>query len=100
MFKPKGEIPQDIPDMFNSREVIKDGVGVLHVVKKPSQILPYCVIKLRDESLPTMTKTVTKTGDQPLTGQMTWTKNSSTIPGYPNCGMIIITYKMMPGIQT
>ena len=42
----------------------------------------------------------TKTGDQPLTGQMTWTKNSRTIPGYPNCGIIIITYKMMPGIQT
>ena len=56
MFKPKGEIPPDIPDMFDSREVIKDGVGVLHVVKKPSQILPYCVIKLREESLPTMTK--------------------------------------------
>ena len=42
----------------------------------------------------------TKTGDQPCAGQMTWNKNTWTIPGYHNCGMIIITYNMMPGIQT
>ena len=28
-----------------------DGSGVIHVVKNPSQILPYCVIKLRNKAL-------------------------------------------------
>ena len=51
MFQPRGEIPPGIPDTFDSREVIKDGVGIVHVVKKPSQILPYCVIKLKQESI-------------------------------------------------
>ena len=32
-------------------EVIKDGVGIVHVVKKPCQILPYCIIKLKNEAL-------------------------------------------------
>merc|ERR1712183_872015 len=103
MFKPKGEIPPDIPDMFDSREVIKDGVGVVHVVKKPSQILPYCIIKLKKDSItstglhnitqpsinsshgqfinnsqplasPTPMINVT-TGNQPITGQMTWNRH-------------------------
>ena len=42
----------------------------------------------------------TKTGDQPVTGRMTWTKHSRNIPGYPNFVTIIITYLMAPGIQT
>ena len=42
----------EIPDEFDSREVrAADGSAVIHVVKKPSQILPYCVIKLKKESL-------------------------------------------------
>ena len=32
----------------------------------------------------------TKTGDQPLTGQMTWAKNPASIPGYAECGAIVI----------
>ena len=28
-----------------------DGSGVIHVVKNPSQILPYCVIKLMNKAL-------------------------------------------------
>ena len=59
LFKPKGEIPPDISDEFDSREVIKDGVGVVHVVKKSSQILPYCIIKLKKDSLIKMTKATT-----------------------------------------
>ena len=42
----------EIPEEFDSREVrAEDGSAVIHVVKKPSQILPYCVIKLKKESL-------------------------------------------------
>jgi len=50
-FHPRGEIPGDIPDMFDSREIIKDGMGIVHVVKKTAQILPYCIIKLKSQSL-------------------------------------------------
>ena len=50
-FHPRGEIPGDIPDMFDSREIIKDGMGIVHVVKKTAQILPYCIIKLKTQSL-------------------------------------------------
>ena len=42
----------EIPDEFDSREVrAADGSAVIHVVKRPSQILPFCVIKLKKESL-------------------------------------------------
>ena len=49
--KPLSEQPE-IPQMFDSREVrAADGSSVIHVVKKPSQVLPYCVVKLKDVSL-------------------------------------------------
>ena len=49
--KPLSEQPE-IPEMFDSREVrAADGSSVIHVVKKPSQVLPYCVVKLKDVSL-------------------------------------------------
>ena len=57
-FQPRGVVPADIPTMFDSREVIKDGVGLVHVVKKPSQILPYCIIKLKKDSVMNMNKTI------------------------------------------
>ena len=42
----------DIPEQFDSRKVLADdGSGVIHVVKGPSQVLPYCVINLKNESL-------------------------------------------------
>ena len=42
----------DIPEQFDSRKVLADdGSGVIHVVKRPSQVLPYCVINLKNESL-------------------------------------------------
>ena len=31
--------------------VTRDGSGVIHVVRRPAQILPYCVIQLKSESL-------------------------------------------------
>ena len=42
----------------------------------------------------------TKTGDQPLSGQMTWSRGAGSLPGYPDNGIISITYNMLPGIQT
>jgi len=46
-----GEQP-DIPRGFDSRQVItKDGSSVIHVVKETSQILPYCVIQLKNDSI-------------------------------------------------
>ena len=50
-FHPRGEIPGDIPEMFDSREIIKNGMGIVHVVKNTEQILPYCIIKLKSQSL-------------------------------------------------
>ena len=42
----------EIPDQFDSRNVkTRDGSGVIHVVKRPAQILPYCIIQLKNDSL-------------------------------------------------
>ena len=39
---------QDIPMEFNSREILSNnGTSVIQVVKTASQILPYCVLKLK-----------------------------------------------------
>jgi len=52
VFKPQGSTPADIPDQFDSREIqAVDKQGVIHVVKNPAQILPYCVIQLKNQSL-------------------------------------------------
>jgi len=52
-FTPRpGTLQPDIPDQFDSREVkTRDGSGVIHVVKRPAQVLPYCIIQLKNESL-------------------------------------------------
>ena len=48
-FKPQpGREQPEIPSHFESREVLaRDGASVIHLVKSPSQILPYCVIRLK-----------------------------------------------------
>ena len=52
VFKPNGSIPDDIPNQFDSRVVQGiDKQSVIHVVKNPDQILPYCIIKLKNQSL-------------------------------------------------
>ena len=52
-FKPQpGRDQPEIPSHFESREVLaRDGTRVIHLVKSPSQILPYCVIRLKNEAL-------------------------------------------------
>lgn len=52
VFRPQGLAPPDIPEEFDSREVVAmDKEGVIHVVKSPDQILPYAVIQLKNQSL-------------------------------------------------
>ena len=53
LFTPKPLSEQgEIPEIFDSREVrAADGSSVIHVVKNPSQVLPYCVVQLKRESL-------------------------------------------------
>jgi hypothetical protein len=226
-FKPHGVPPPEISEEYDSREVqSNDSQGVIHVVKHPAQILPYCVIKLNKQSVtsqyikpsqcvqpsapvqgiqpnlpaqcvqpklssypsnapdqagwsvvkddqPTSYNNITiiertmqnftslttsseddqtcsiccdplsiekvvsllkcghkfhslciqevishqtgqqhiqcpncqtihgiKTGNQPIDGEMSWRKNSVNIPGYPDCGMIVIKYAMVDGVQT
>lgn len=52
LFRPQGSAPEEIPAQYDSREVrSSENEGVIHVVKRPTQILPYCVIKLKNQSL-------------------------------------------------
>ena len=53
LFTPKPLLEQgEIPEIFDSREVKStDGSSVIHVVKKPSQVLPHCVVQFKNESL-------------------------------------------------
>ena len=53
IFNPKPESKQpEIPEDFDSREVkASEGSSVIHVVRKPSQVLPYCVIQLKNGAL-------------------------------------------------
>ena len=53
LFTPKPLSKQpEIPEIFDSREVrAPDCSSVIHVVKKPSQVLPYCVVQFKNEAL-------------------------------------------------
>ena len=53
LFTPKPQTKQpEVPEMFDSREVkASDGSSVIHVVKNPSQVLPYCVVQFKNEAL-------------------------------------------------
>jgi len=43
-----GPRTQVIGETFDSREVVKDGVTTMYVIKNTDQILPYCVINLQN----------------------------------------------------
>jgi len=54
LFQPQGVAPGDIPEEYDAREVqatASDSQGIIHVIKTPAQILPYCVIQLKKQSL-------------------------------------------------
>ena len=74
VFRPQGAPPPDIPDMFDSREIqtSSEQQGVIHVVKNPVQILPYCVIQLKSQSLTTRhVKPCMNTGNMKATCHVT-----------------------------
>ena len=52
-YRPRPQIvQQEIPDEYDSRKVMtRDGSEVIHVVRSPTQILPYCIIQLKNDSL-------------------------------------------------
>ena len=50
-YYPNGDVPPEIPDEFDSRIVMKDGLEVVTVVKNPDQILPYCIIYLKQDRI-------------------------------------------------
>ena len=48
-YYPDGHPPPEILDEYDSRVVIKDGLEVVTVVKKASQILPYCIVNIKPD---------------------------------------------------
>ena len=48
-YYPNGQTPPPIPDEFDSRIVIKDGLELVTIVKKASQILPYSIINIKED---------------------------------------------------
>ena len=51
IYRPDGSNPPEIPDDFDSRVVMRDGLEVLTVVKHPDQIVPYCIINIKSERI-------------------------------------------------
>jgi len=45
-YHPTGSTPPPIPAEYDSRVVIRDKIPVVIVVKRPDQILPYCIVNL------------------------------------------------------
>jgi len=77
VFRPQGIAPEDLSDEHDSREIrSNDKQGVIHVVNKPSQIMPYCVINIKRECItadftkPSCTLAPTANNN----GQEGWTK--------------------------
>merc|ERR1711973_294884 len=46
-YYPNGLTPPEIPDEFDSRVIIRDGLEVVTVIKKASQILPFCIVNIK-----------------------------------------------------
>jgi len=48
-YQPTGAPPPEIPEEFDSRVIMRDGIAVVIVLKKPQQILPFCIINVKRE---------------------------------------------------
>jgi len=46
-YYPNGLTPPEIPEDFDSRVIIREGLEVVTVVKKASQILPFCIVNIK-----------------------------------------------------
>ena len=51
LYHPQGQTPPAIPENYDSREVIRDGLAVINVVSSVDQILPYCIINVKQQLL-------------------------------------------------
>ena len=51
LYHPQGQTPPAIPENYDSREVIRDGLAVINVVSSVEQILPYCIINVKQQLL-------------------------------------------------
>ena len=51
LYHPQGQTPPPIPETFDSREVVRDGLGVVTVVCSVHQILPYCIFSVKHQLL-------------------------------------------------
>ena len=51
LYHPQGQTPLPIPDTYDSREVIRNGMAVINVVCSVEQILPYCINNVKQELL-------------------------------------------------
>ena len=47
-YYPNGQTPPEIPEDFDSRVIIREGLEVVTVVKKASQILPFCIFNIKN----------------------------------------------------
>jgi len=50
-YYPNGLTPPAIPDEFDSRVIVREGLEVVTVVKKPSQILPFCIVNIKKDRI-------------------------------------------------
>jgi len=48
-YQPTGAPPPEIPEEFDSRIIMRDGMAVVIVLKKPQQILPFCILNVKRE---------------------------------------------------
>merc|ERR1711915_994892 len=50
-YYPNGLTPPEIPEEFDSRVIVREGLDVVTVVKKPSQILPFCIVNIKKDRI-------------------------------------------------
>jgi len=50
-YYPNGLTPPEIPEEFDSRVIVREGLEVVTVVKKPSQILPFCIVNIKKDRI-------------------------------------------------
>ena len=48
---PNGSIPPEIPEACDSRVIIRDGEEIVTVVRQPDQILPYCILHIKQDRI-------------------------------------------------
>jgi len=76
-YKPDGSTPPEIPEDFDSRVILRDGLEVVTVVKNPDQIVPYCAIVIKEGRIQQTAK-VPQTNNSNTTSSSNSTSTSIT----------------------